>query len=191
MDKKHFIVLLSYVIEFCTHHPINTFSNADPNFSPQCPFCFVPPYLRKDESIRGRRRPPAERQLTCIHGITTSPPLLTFICFRYHSGPDAAALLHTFLLIYRYEPSARYPTLSALNLCCFQEWSLLLLFFMFAFMSELTITYGKNKMKLSEFGLFLPYWLDQRHQNGLTQASVSCVPFPPLTCYGESCHWLH
>ena len=42
------------------------------------------------------------------------------------SSPDAG-LLHTSPLIYRYEPSARYPTLSALNLCCFQEWSLLLL----------------------------------------------------------------
>ena len=42
------------------------------------------------------------------------------------TSPDAAPL-HTSPLIYRYEPSARYPTLSALNLCCFQEWSLLLL----------------------------------------------------------------
>ena len=72
------------------------------------------------------------------------------------SAPDpdaAAALLHTFVLIYRYEPSARYPTLSALNLCCFQEWCLPLLCFMFALMSELPgITYGwGNKMKLSNF----------------------------------------
>ena len=177
------------------------------------PFLFcssLPSNRRKDESIRGRRRPPAERQRTCIHGITTSPPLLTFICFRYHSGPDAAALLHTFLLIYRYEPSARYPTLSALNLCCFQEWSLLLLCFMFAFMSELTITYGKNKMKLSEFWLFLPYRLDQnvtpkwfkskktsRNPNKLDHRSFDTgkCDLPALTCYGESCflscHWLH
>ena len=99
--------------------------------------------------------------VTCIHLYPRNYNLWLSSAASDTTGPDAAALLHTFLLIYRYEPSARYPTLSALNLCCFQEWSLLLLCFMFAFMSELPITYGQNKMKLSEFWLFLPYRLDQ------------------------------
>ena len=78
-------------------------------------------------------RPPTERFHTSmkfqIHWLSSgSDP-----------SPDSAAagLFHTFLLIYRYEPSARYLALSALNLCCFQEWSLLLVCFMFAFLSQL------------------------------------------------------
>ena len=127
IDFFNSISIFLSCLESCTVYKTEPYTTCfmTLNFIPQerlllaPPFLyFVPPYLRMR---------PYEGRDHQQRGSPVPMELQPWLSSASDTSPDAAGWLHTFLLIYRYEPFARYPTLSALNLCCFQEWSLLLL----------------------------------------------------------------